>query len=94
MRVDAMTIPGAQWFLWDCELCLVPRDVLWIDDELNQYEQALRPLHLIKDRVATRLVTVRKIVINVERLVILINPHALDEDLSNYIEATRELERA
>lgn len=74
MRVDALTIPGAHWFVWDAERCAEPIGLVWVDDERRQYEQLLNPGSVVDASIATVVKTARAIAIYPEKLTIIINP--------------------
>jgi hypothetical protein len=80
---------GVCWFVWDCELCLQPRHIMWVEDDPPRYEQCVEPLRVQNDRVVTRMVYPRKIAIYPERHVILINPTEDDEPKADEVFVAR-----
>jgi hypothetical protein len=76
---------GVIWFLWDCERCLAPRNVMWVNDDPPQYEQCVEPLRVEGDRVVTHIVHAKKIAIYPDRHLIFINPTEDDEPTANEV---------
>lgn len=78
MRIDHTTIPGAKWFVWDCERCCELRPILWIDDSIHAFARAVLPVRVIGDRIEIDVVFCRRVEIHVDKLLILVNPVSLE----------------
>jgi hypothetical protein len=77
MRIDGYH-PLAPFFVWDAERCCTPRMIAWVDDETNEYKQWIEPLVVVGSEAVHVIVKCRKIVINLDRRTIIINP--VDDD--------------
>lgn len=74
MRIDAMTYPGRKWLVWHVPRARELRDVLWIDDQSHTYCVIDRPLRTVGNDIARRVEQARKIVINCDSAVALVDP--------------------
>lgn len=75
MRLDANTPLGRlKWCVWHAEWCRVLHQVLWVDDETRQWAQLDMPLIVVGDGVAHTVHQAKKITIDVDRLMVTINP--------------------
>jgi hypothetical protein len=86
MRLDARK-GDVDWSVFDCERCEALRLVLWVDDESNRYCQAVIPMHVAGDEVATIEHQTRKILICPAVRMVLINPLENVEPADATIEA-------
>jgi hypothetical protein len=66
--------------VWEAERCESLRDVKWVDDETNLYCRYETPFRVVNNYggtttyIATYIVSARKILIDLDALVIIINP--------------------
>jgi hypothetical protein len=75
MRVEAGIGMGRlTWCVWHAEWCKVLCHVLWVDDETMRWSQVDMPLSIVGGGFATTVHQAKKIIIDVDRLMVTINP--------------------
>lgn len=75
MRLEAGTdIGNLRWCIWHAEWCKVLKLVIWVDDETRQWAQFDTPPGYVGDRFASTVHQAKKIIIDVDRLMVTINP--------------------
>lgn len=76
MRLDARIQAVSGWWVYDAEACVVLRDVVWVDDEDNQYAVLANDLRPLPGDTywPTRIHRARKIAIYPARKLVIINP--------------------
>ena len=75
MRLQAGTDLGRLiWCVWHAEWCKVLHQVLWVDDETRQWSQVHTPLTVVGDGFASTVHQAKKIIIDVDHLMVTINP--------------------
>lgn len=74
MLITPSSHPGTRWLVWHVPRCCQVQRCLWVDDEACQYAVAVWPLQPLGNGLAYRVEQARRIRVDVQAALILIDP--------------------